>query len=44
MILIGCSIFFRYNIQGPWDSVIHFHVQFQTGDFPQKMVYKQNKI
>ena len=22
----------------------HFHVQFQTGDFPQKIVYKQSKI
>ena len=24
-------------------SVIHFHVQFQTGDFHQKMVYKEKK-
>ena len=44
IILTDYSIFFRYNIQSPWDSVTIFHFQFQTGDFPQKMVYKQNKI
>ena len=25
------------------DSVTHLHVQFQTGNFPQKMVYKKVK-
>ena len=25
------------------DSVTYFHVQFQTGDFPQKRVYKQQQ-
>ena len=34
-ILVDC-IFFMYNILRPRDSVTHFHVQFQTGDFPQK--------
>ena len=43
IILTDCSIFFRYNILRPRDSVTHFHVQFQTGDFPQKMVCKQVK-
>ena len=28
----------------PWaNSVTHLHVQFQTGNFPQKMVYKKVK-
>ena len=44
IILIDCSIFFRYNILRPRDSVTHVHVQFETGDFRQNMVYKQKKI
>ena len=44
IILIDCSISFRYNILRPRDSVTDVHVQCETGDFRQKMVYKQKKI
>ena len=42
-ILIHCSIFFRYNIQRPRDSLTQFHVQFQTGTSLKKWNINRNK-